>query len=169
MRIERVMRHPITPAELFEISLLAEYQNAKCKAAGALSSHVVVEIDGDTAVVRTRRKMPTIGFPSLIRKIVPLGVTTTETITWLAPDPDGSRDATIHVDFHGAPARMGGSMRLEPDGRPDASVLVIDADFTALVPLVGSRIEKLAAPIISSVLDAEEETGRSWVAESRGV
>lgn len=61
-------------------------------------------------------------------KLVPSGVTSTETVNWGAAQPDGS--------------------------------------FTALVPIVGRKVEQLAAPIITGVIDAEEKTGRTWAAGS---
>ncbi len=165
MKIERVMRHDITTEQVYAMSISREFQERKCADAGALSWDITVTVDADTAVVRTKRKLPTVGFPALIRKIVPAGVTSTETITWGRPDADGGRTARLHVDFHGAPARMGGTiaLRRRPDGFAE---VVLDADFTALVPLVGKQVEKLAAPIILGVIDAEEQTGKAWVAES---
>lgn len=165
MRIERVMRQDRTTAQVYAMTTTKAYQEQKCRDAGALSWDVTITPDGDTCVVRTKRKLPTVGFPSLIRKIVPSGVTSTETITWGGPGPDGARTATLHVDFHGAPARMSGHIRLR--ARPDGfAEVVVEADFKALVPVVGKQIEKLAAPIIVGVIDAEEQTSRTWAAES---
>lgn len=166
MKIHRVMRHAGTPAEVYAMSTSKAFQERKCVDAGALSYDVDVTVDGDTAVVRARRKLPTVGFPSIVRKLVPGGgVTSTETISWGPAAADGSRTATLHVDFHGAPAKMDGSIVLTAasDGGADATV---DADFVAHVPLIGGKVEKMSAPIIDSVMDAEEATGRSWTAEA---
>lgn len=166
MKIERMMRHHHrAPHEVFAMACTQAFQEKKCADAGALSWHVTVVVEGDTAVVKTKRKLPTIGFPSMLRKIVPSGVTSTETITWGPAAADGSRTAQLHVDFHGAPARMHGTIRLEPheDG---SAVVVVDAEFKALVPVVGGKIEKLAAPIIVSVIDAEEQTGLTWTEDA---
>lgn len=164
MRIERIMQHEITPADVYAMSITHAYQERKCLDAGALSWHIDIAVDGDTAVVKTRRKLPTVGFPSLLRKVVPSGVVSTETISWGAAAADGRRTAGLHVDFHGAPAHMGGEIRLEPVSEL-ASRLVVEAEFTAQIPLVGGKIEKLAAPIILGVIDSEERTGRAWVAD----
>jgi hypothetical protein len=164
MKIERVMRHPISTHDVFLMICAQEFHERKCADAGALSWDVAIARDGDTAVVRTKRKLPTVGFPSLLRKVVPSGVTSTETITWGAAEADGSRSAQLHVDFHGAPARMAGTIHLAP--HDDGAQVLVDAHFTATVPLVGRKVEKLAAPIILSVIDAEEATGKAWVADS---
>jgi hypothetical protein len=72
------------------------------------------------------------------------------------------RTAQLSVDFHGAPASMKGTIRVVPDGA--ASTVVVDAVFKAHVPIVGGKIEGFAAPIIMSVIDAEEATGKAWAA-----
>jgi hypothetical protein len=163
VKIQRVMEQEITAAQVYEMSTSKAFQERKCADAGALSWDVTITVAGDTAEVRTKRKLPTIGFPALIRKIVPAGVTSTETITWEPPAADGTRTGRLHVNFHGAPARMHGTIRIEPLPTGFARV-VVDAEFAALVPLVGKQVEKLAAPIILGVIDAEEQTGKAWAA-----
>lgn len=165
MKIRRTMSNEVTPHELFGMMCLQEYQEQKCRDAGALSYDVSITVTGHGAIIKARRKLPTHGFPGLLRKFVPSGVTSTETIEWGPADDGGARTATLHVDFHGAPASMKGTVRIEPDGV--LTHVHVDADFSAHVPLVGGKIENIAAPIIIGVIDAEEETGRVWVASSR--
>jgi hypothetical protein len=160
------MRNEISAKAVHEMSCTREFQERKCRDAGALSYAVAIEDRGDTTVIRTRRKLPTVGFPSLLRKFVPAGVTSTETITWHPVRDDGSRTADLSVDFHGAPASLKGTIRVVPDGE-DAATIVVDAEFRAHVPLVGGRIEGFAAPIILGVIDAEEQTGKAWAAGIR--
>ena len=164
MKIERVMRHEITAAQVYEMASSQQFQERKCVDAGALSYDVEVAADGDTAVTRTKRRLPTVGFPSLIQKFVPLGVTSTETVTWAAAAADGSRTGTLHVDFHGAPAKMNGTISIVPLSDTACEVRV-DAEFTAPIPVLGRKVEKMAAPIVISVIDAEEKTAQAWAAE----
>jgi hypothetical protein len=166
MKIERVMRHEISADEVYEMASSKAYQERKCADAGALSWNVEVNTDGDTAVVRTKRKLPTVGFPGLVRKFVPSGVTSTETITWGPLGADGTRTGVLHVDFHGAPARMNGTIRVVPTSAT-ASEVRVDADFTAPIPVVGRKVEQLAAPIVLGVIDSEEKTAEAWAAGHR--
>jgi uncharacterized protein DUF2505 len=166
MKIERVMQLDIPAADVFEMASSKDYQERKCADAGALSWDVHVETTDDGAVVRTKRKLPTVGFPSLVRKFVPSGVTSTETVTWGALAEDGTRTAALHVNFHGAPARMNGTIRIVPTSDSGSEVHV-DADFTALVPIVARKVEQLAAPIVVGVIDSEEKTGQAWAAGER--
>ena len=162
MRIERSMHNDITAEQVYEMSTTKEFQEQKCRDAGALSYDVTVTEGPHGATVKTKRKLPTVGFPALLRKFVPAGVTSTETVVWGPPEPSGARTADLSVDFHGAPASMKGTISVVPDGA--ASTVVVDAVFKAHVPLVGGKVEGFAAPIIMSVIDAEEATGKKWAA-----
>jgi len=162
VKIERSMHNDITAEQVYEMSISKQFQEQKCRDAGALSYDVTITDGPDGPTVKTKRKLPTVGFPALLRKFVPSGVTSTETIVWGAPDPAGVRTAQLNVDFHGAPASMKGTIRVVPDG--SASTVVVDAVFKAHVPLVGGKVEGFAAPIIMGVIDAEEATGKKWAA-----
>ena len=166
MRIERSMRNDISAAQVYEMATSKEFQERKCRDAGALSYEVTITDGPEGPIVKTRRKLPTVGFPGLLHKFVPAGLTSTETITWAVPAADGSRTARLAIDFHGAPASMQGTIRVVPDG--EAATVIVDAVFKAHVPLVGSKIEGFAAPIIMGFIDAEEKTGQAWAAERHG-
>lgn len=163
MKIERSMHNDIPTADVFEMICTKAYQEQKCVDAGAMSYDVSVTRTDDGAVIKAKRKMPTVGFPSLLRKFVPSGVTSTETVTWGPAAADGSRTADLHVDFHGTPASLTGTIRILDQGAAGAAVLV-DAEFKAHMPLVAGKIERIAAPIILAVIDAEEQTAKDWVA-----
>jgi len=161
VRIERSMRNEVSAAAVYEMSTSKQFQERKCQDAGALSWHVENEDGPDGPTVRTRRKLPTVGFPKLLQKFVPTGVTSTETIVWGPAEDDGSRSARLSVDFHGTPATMKGTIRVVP-ACATASTVTVDAEFKAHVPLIGGKIEGFAAPIILSFIDAEEATGKAW-------
>lgn len=165
MKIERSMYNDIPIADLFEMIRTKAYQERKCVDAGALSYDVSVTRTDDGAVIKAKRKMPTVGFPSLLRRFVPSGVTSTETVTWGPAAADGSRSADLHVGFHGTPASMKGTIRIVAQG--NGSAVLVDAEFKANVPLVAGKLERIAAPIILGVIDAEEATGKAWAAGNR--
>jgi Protein of unknown function (DUF2505) len=165
VKIERSMHHDLSAAELYEMACSKKFQEQKCIDAGALSFDVHITRTDHGAIVKTRRKLPTLGFPSLLRRFMPAGVTSTETIVWAPAAPDGSRSAELHVDFPGAPAGLSGIIHIQPDG-PAAATVLVDATFTAHIPVVGRRVEGFAAPIILAVIDAEEATARAWVARA---
>lgn len=159
------MHNEIALPDLFEMICTKAYQERKCVDAGALSFDVTVTSTADGAVIKAKRRIPTVGFPALLRRFVPAGVVSTETVTWGPAAADGSRTAALHVGFHGTPASMNGTIRIVSEGT--GSSVLIDAEFKANVPLVGGKIERIAAPIILSVIDAEEATGQAWASGAR--
>ena len=166
MKISRTLRYDLPPVEARAMSCDPAFQERKCADAGALEWNVRVteRPDGGTTV-STRRTLPTTGFPSMLRKLLPPGMVSTEIIDWSADtDPDGGCTADLVVEFHGAPASLNGTIAVtaDPDG---GSVVQIDATFKASVPLGGGKVEKLAAPIILDVIESEQRTGRAWVAD----
>lgn len=166
MKIERSMHNDIPVADLFEMICTRAFQERKCVDAGALSYEVSIALADAGAVIKLKRKMPTVGFPALLRRFVPVGVTSTETVSWGPAAADGARSADLHVDFHGTPATMNGTIRIVAQG-PGSSSVLVDAEFKAHVPLIASKVERIAAPIILGVIDAEEATGKAWVAGTR--
>jgi hypothetical protein len=168
VKIERSAHNELGARAVHEVFRSRAYQERKCQDSGALDYTVaIVETGGDDGpVVRTMRRLPTAGFPAMLRKFVPSAMTVTETIRWRVERPDGSRTAELSVDFHGAPVTLRGTISIVPDG-PAGATVVIDAVFKAHVPLLGGKIEALAAPIVLAVIDAEERTGQAWAAPAR--
>jgi hypothetical protein len=163
VKIERTMTNAISAAEVFEMICTEEYQKRKCLDAGALSHAVSIVRTGDAAVIKAKRKLPTVGFPKLLRRFVPSGVTSTETISWGPAEADGARTADLQVHFHGAPASMRGTVSIVPDDEMLTRVIV-EAEFAAHVPVLAARVEGFAAPVILGVIDSEERTAHAWVA-----
>lgn len=165
MKIERSVYGDVDVQTAFDTCCNKDYQIRKCIDSGAVSYSVQITggVNGPDPVVRVRRKLPTTGFPGVLRKFVPSTVTMTETIRWGAMATDGSRTADLDVEFHGAPARMKGTIQIVPEGE-NGSTVAVSADFRARVPLLGHKIERAAAPVILSVIDSEEKTSKSWIA-----
>jgi Protein of unknown function (DUF2505) len=166
VKIERSMHNDIPLADLFEMICTEAYQERKCVDVGALSYEVSVVRADDGAVITLRRTLPSDGFPSLLRGFVPSGLNFTETNTWGPAAADGSRSAGLHLEFHGSPLSMEGTIRMVADGAKRSTVLVA-AEFKAHVPLIGGKVERSAAPIVIGVIDAEDATAKAWVAGSR--
>ena len=166
MKVERTIRHEMPAHDVFQMICTPEFQERKCEDAGALTWSVDVHEDSDDrAVVKTTRKMPTHDFPALLRKFVPHGVSSTETITWSPAEADGSRSGHLHVAIHGVPARMNGTITLRAG--ESHTTISVDADFVAHIPLVKKKVESASVPIILQIIDIEVQTGQSWAAGVR--
>jgi hypothetical protein len=161
MRIERSMHNEHSAAAVYAMVTDPAFQERKCQVAGALSCRVEIVEAAQGATVRVRCRLPPTGFPAPLRRVLPRGLTSTHIFAWGPAAADGARTGRLSVDFHGAPASLNGTVALVPEGA-NASTVVVDAEFRAHVPIIGHRIERYAAPIITAVIEAEETTGRTW-------
>lgn len=166
MKINRTLHYDLPPDKARAMSCDPAFQERKCADAGALNWNVrVIEQPDGGTTISTRRTLPTTAFPAMLRKLLPSGMVSTEIIDWAADaEPDGTRTAALTVEFHAAPASLHGTIRVSPTAE-GGSLIVVDADFKAGVPLIGGKVEKLAAPIIFDVIDSEQRTGQAWVAD----
>lgn len=163
MRITETITYHATVDVVYTMKTNPEFQERKCADSGALQHDVAVRQNGAGALVVTRRDLSTDGLPDFVKSIVGARLSVTETYEWYGPAANGSRDGTLTVEAAGAPVAMRGTVRVEPvEGGTN---LTIDGDLRAHIPLLGSRIEKAAAPAFIRALRSEHESGRRWLAE----
>ncbi|HEX3898308.1 MAG TPA: DUF2505 domain-containing protein [Mycobacteriales bacterium] len=97
--------------------------------------------DGGCEVV-TKRTVA-VDLPGFAKKVLTPSQTTVQTEVWSAAGGDGVRRCTYDVDVQGAPGNISGSHVLSPSA--GGSHHVIDIEIKVSVPLIGGRLEKLAA------------------------
>jgi hypothetical protein len=140
------------------------YGRARVAASGATAHHV--DILGDSAgafTVTTRRSMPTDQIPANIRAFVGTSLEVRQVEAWEAPGADGRR-GTVVAEIAGAPVRLTGTTRLEPDASDDgASVLTYAGEVKAGVPIFAAAIEEAAARALRGALEAEQRSGNEWL------
>ena len=164
MKVEATLRYPADCHRVSEVTLDPEFQDAKCIATGALSHEVDINTDGEHAIVKTVRRMPTSDLPDFVRSLVKDGITVVETDEWGPPETDGSRDAAVDVRFAGAPIEMRGTLTLRPEGTDgENAVARLQADLKANIPLIGGRIEKACAQAVLAAIKVEERTAGEWL------
>jgi hypothetical protein len=162
VRLQDVIRYDAAPPAVFEMLVDPAFQERKCEATGALSWVVGVDRTGDgSAVITTRRSMPTDQLPELVRGLAGRGLEIVEVDEWGPPATDGARAGRVTVRIEGAPVRVTGALRLSGEGR--GSRQEIDAELTASVPLIGGRIEKAAEPAMRAAIRVEGRTGAAWL------
>ena len=162
MRLTAEISYAAAPAAVFEMLTQAEFQERKCAATGALSHEVEVEeYDDGSAVIRTRRTMPTDQIPDFVRTFVGTTLDVVQVDDWGPAGPDGARDGTAVVEIQGAPVRFAGSLTLRP--APGGALETIDGDVKASVPLVGGRIEKALEPALQAAIRVEQREGTGWL------
>lgn len=100
------------------------------------------------------RELPS-GVPGFLERFLPKDGRVLETFDWAAPAGDGTRRGTWKADIPGAPARLGGTMRLEPTAT--GSRYTIEGEVTVRVPLVGGRAESFIAEMVTKLAAKEHE------------
>jgi hypothetical protein len=164
VRLTAEISYAADATAVFEMLTQVEFQERKCAATGALSHEVEVEeYDDGSAVIRTRRTMPTDQVPDFVRTFVGSALDVVQVDDWGPAGPDGARDGTAVVEIQGAPVRFAGSLTLRP--APTGSLETIDGDVKASVPLVGGRIEKALEPALRAAIKVEQREGTAWLAE----
>ena len=97
------------------------------------------------------------------RKVLSPTNTMVQTDTWTAAG-DGSWDGTVEVEVKGAPVKMSGTMRLEPDG--DDTTMHLTLSMSVKVPLVGGKIADWAGKNdVPRTMAAEFGAGDAWLAD----
>lgn len=112
--------------------------------------------DGGVTLV-VSRSLPE-GVPGFLERFLPKDGRVTQTDDW-GPVQDGTRSGTWQVDLPGAPARLGGTMRLEPT--PTGSRYVIDGEVQVKVPVVGGKAEGFIAGMVERLAAKEADVLRS--------
>lgn len=166
MQIRTHADYPATPAEVFAVIADPAFVAHKAEHMSVAAHSAQVLQDGDRTVIRTTRTLPTDEMPDIARKVVGKVLTLSEEQNWGPAAPDGSREGSLHLRVEGAPVSLRGTMRLAPNGGAAQSATIQDivADLTAKVPLMGSAIEKAAAPAISAGINVEADLVREWLA-----
>jgi Protein of unknown function (DUF2505) len=163
VRLTKDISYPADPATVFAMLTEVPFQERKCAATGALSHDVEIkEYDDGSAVIRTRRTLPTDQIPDFAQRFVGRTIDVVQVDDWGPSGPDGSRDGTVVVELKGAPIRFAGSLALRPGG--DGTVEAIDGDIKASVPLIGGRMEKALEPALRSAINVENREGKAWLA-----
>lgn len=153
MRITRSTSLAADVARAFAVIASEDHQRAKVATGHGRSSASVTERPDGTVDVHTERALPTGGMPTTVSSLVGDTLMVSESQTWRPTGPDGARWADLSIDVAGAPVRLRGEITLSPEG--GGSRLVVDADLTCSVPLVGRKVETAARPAIEESFDLE--------------
>jgi hypothetical protein len=107
---------------------------------GALVQQHEQRADGGV-LLAVSRELPS-GVPGFLERFLPKDGRVVETFEWAPAAGDGTRRGTWRADIPGAPARLGGTMRLEPTDT--GSRYTIEGDVKVSVPLIGGKAEAVA-------------------------
>ena len=114
-----------------------------------------------SVLLQVRRDLPD-GVPGFLERFLPADGKAGQTDRWDADPGDGTRHGTWEADIPGAPARVSGTMRLEPAG-PGVTHYVVAGTVTVKVPLVGGKAESFVADMTGKLVGKEAEVLRRLV------
>ncbi|MCL2784814.1 MAG: DUF2505 domain-containing protein [Propionibacteriaceae bacterium] len=127
--------------------------------------HVGKEVDAENVTTSQIDKgltsVFTIPSPDSVRKLLGPTMTVTETVTWEAPRPDGSRRGRMTMSVTGMPAKTDGPLTLTPTAT--GCVVDYDAEFMVRIPLFGKKIEDMAQKYLTQIISACERVGNNWL------
>jgi hypothetical protein len=124
---------------------------------------------GGGLVLAVSRELPE-GAPGFLTKLLPKDGRVVQTDEWAPDDGSGTRSGTWRVELAGAPARLGGTMRIEPvriepvriepvriePGGTGSAYLVV-GEAKVSVPLVGGKAEAFVADMVGRLGQREGE------------
>lgn len=100
------------------------------------------------------RKLPD-GVPGFLEKFLPQDGRILESFEWGPAGPDGSRHGQWSADIAGAPARLGGTMRIDPTDV--GSAYTIEGEVKVKVPLIGGKAESFIAEKVTELATKEAD------------
>ena len=106
-----------------------------------------------SASLTVSRELPS-GVPGFLERFLPKDGRVVQTDEW-APAEGAARRGVWRVQIPGAPARLGGTMRLDP--LPTGSRYTIEGDVTVKVPLIGGKAEKFIAEMVTKLAGKEAD------------
>ena len=135
---------------------------APAKAAGTGDDSKVVSRtvgSGDAVTLVVSRKLPD-GIPGFLTKFLPADGRVTQTDTWMAAE-DGVRAGSWVADTPGSPAKVNGTMRLEPHG--SGCQYVVEGTAKVSIPLLGGKAEGVIVGMTEKITAKEADVLRSMV------
>jgi hypothetical protein len=166
MDLRSELRYAAAPSAVFAMITDEEFLSKKAVATGALSHELSVTPKPDGGVsVRLEQVLPA-DVPDFARRLVGETIRVRQTDVWGPSGQDGGRDGTFTVEIGGMPARMAGTLLLQPDPA-GGSVERFAGEIKVSVPFIGGKLEKLAADAVRAAVVTEGRVGRAWLA-SRG-
>lgn len=126
---------------------------------GSLLTHLEQRADGGVVQV-VSRELPA-GVPGFLERFLPKDGRVVETYDWAPAGGDGARRGTWRADIPGAPARLGGTLRLDPT--VVGSAYTIDGEVTVKVPLIGGKAERFIAEMVTRLAAKEADLLRDTI------
>lgn len=144
-----------SPEQVYELLTSPEWVQTKATRFGDEAELKEHEPRPDGGVRLTvSRKLPD-GVPGFLQRFLPADGRVLETFDWGPAAADGTRHGTWSADIPGAPAKLGGTLRLDPTDI--GSAYTIAGEVKVKVPLVGGKAEDFIADMVGKLAAKEAE------------
>lgn len=163
VRIRHVSSYPASADEVHAMLLDPAYRERVCAALDAVSAEVHVEAVAGGHHLRIDQVQPTAGVPAFARKFAGETTRAVQVEEWGGDGPE--RRATLSIETPGTPTRTRGTLVLSPDD--GGATVVLDAELSVTVPLIGKKLEGLMAELFTHGRDIEHQVGLAWLEGDR--
>lgn len=159
MRISETRTFATNSAAVFALMTDRDFQEQKAARVGAQSFDMEILTGQKTIQVITTRVVATSGLPEFVKPMLRPTMRVVETEHWNLENPTAPC-GKFHIDVHGAPVYLRGTVRLEP---LDAGCeLTFAGDIISSVPLFRTRVEEASAGSILDTIRTEFDLLQEW-------
>ncbi len=167
MQYTKQFTYAAPAADVYAMIVDPAFQTRRSKVGKPDSAEVkITPGPGDGATVSLVRKMKfDMHLPAFVRKkFGGVKFTLTETQVW--PDSAGApadRTGKLTANVQGYSGGAVGTLRLTESA--GVTTVNLTADVTVKIPLVGSKLEKVAAGMLDKLLARDQKIGSDWLAK----
>lgn len=148
-----------SPAAVYAMVTDQAYVQEKNERTGGQNVVSEVSASDNGCQIHVTRDLPA-EIPSYAKKFVGEKISTDQTDKWTV-GADGSYTATFDVDFGKAPMVIKGTMSIIGDD--SRTVLKVEGEVKASVPLVGGKLEGLGAEQFERAVRNEQQIAQEWL------
>lgn len=157
MEISTSYTLPADPLTVFTLFTDREFLEEVAHETEATSSEVSVA----AGTTRTSREFPA---PEQARTFTGSTLRVDEEVAWDAAADDGARTGRLTLTVKGQPAQMDGTVQLTPAEGGSHTLVNVAGDLKVKIPLVGKKIEKMAAPMVLEGIEAQQSVAQRRLA-----
>lgn len=159
-----LLRHEISYdaplSDVFAMLSDPEFRQVSATAMGVISADVMITPSGEGISVKIDQVQPTEGVPGFAKKFAGETTRAVQTEEWVSP-----AGGTITIETPGKPTSIKGTLSLsEAAGRTTET---LEVEVKVKVPLIGGKLEKLMAELVTKGMDKEQVAGAAWLGGQR--
>ena len=137
-----------------------DFRQASAAAMGVISADVTITPKGEGISVLVDQVQPTEGVPGFAKKFAGETTRAVQTEEWGSP-----AGGSITIETPGKPTSIRGMLALSESGGRTTETL--DVEVKVKVPLIGGKLEKLMADLVTAGMDKEQVAGAAWLRGER--